>query len=337
MYFLLVMTTTTTRVRIERVTGLPVLAMSRSVVVVDKPAELRSVSAFGPTKALLAEHARRVAAGASVESLGREFERASRRERFCAVAADTEGLPAVVRQKAAHLPRTKDRFLKFCKSSLSYEEADAAWNTLREAVRAAEARDGLEESDSVLARIKALFPEACPVHRLDKATSGVLAVALESRAASHLSKQWANREVEKRYDALVDGIVGPDEGVVDLPLLRVDAPRRSGLAARMLVDYHDDPRAKACHTEFKVIRRHRRDSTTHLHLVPRTGRLHQLRAHLAAIGHPILGDDMYGIKKTASRLCLHAKSLDFVDPDSGDRWHIVSPPDWGKNTRPARD
>jgi hypothetical protein len=172
----------------ERATGLRVLHMSPAVVVVDKPTGLRSVPAYGPTRALLADFARRQAAGEA--DLQEKFERPTRRDRWCGVARDLDGLAPELRRRWDSLPRTKSKFIKFCGGPaggrLDEDEAEDAWQLLRAAVAQREAEEGMEESDSVLRRVQreAGFPEACPVHRLDYATSGCLAVALTQEGAS---------------------------------------------------------------------------------------------------------------------------------------------------------
>lgn len=301
--------------------GLRVLSLSSSVIVIDKPPYVRSVPAFGPTDELRESHRLRLASGEPLESVQKAFERRTRRKRWAAVAASLEELPPQVRDRADSLPRTKRKFVKFCQSSAGgfVDEADAvrAWTLMTQAKLAAERADGLEESDSVLTRIKAFHEEACPVHRLDYDTSGVLCVALHPPAAAFLSRQWADRSVNKTYRAVVAGTVEHDAGDITLPLLRKDARRRSGDVARMIV--HDD--GKPCRTTYTVL--DRRKDHTRLDLVPHTGRLHQLRAHLAAIGHPILGDDLYG-DVPAPRLCLHSSLLSFVEFDSRETWTVTS-------------
>ena len=188
----------------ERATGLRVLHMSPAVVVVDKPTGLRSVPAYGPTRALLADFARRQAAGEA--DLQAKFERPTRRDRWCGVARDLEGLAPELRRRWDSLPRTKSKFVKFCGGPaggrLNLDEAEDAWQLLRAAVAQREAEEGMEESDSVLRRVQreAGFPEACPVHRLDYATSGCLAVALTQEGASDISLQW-HRPVWKSTSA----------------------------------------------------------------------------------------------------------------------------------------
>ena len=111
------------------------------------------------------------------------------------------------------------------------DEAEDAWQLLRAAVAQREAEEGMEESDSVLRRVQreAGFPEACPVHRLDYATSGCLAVALTQEGASDISLQWRKRTVDKAYEAVVEGAVAHDEGC----LLYTSPSPRDGLLSRM--------------------------------------------------------------------------------------------------------
>ena len=190
--------------RFADATRLRVLAMSRAVVVVEKPSGLRSVPAFGPTAALVAAHADAVAAaGGPSAAVDAAFERPTRRERWNAVASRCEALPPSVRARAGSLPRTHDKFVKFAAGPaggrLGPAAASAAYRALKAAVLAAEAAEGMEESDSVLRRAQrdAHWTEACSVHRLDYATSGCLAVALNSRAAADLSAQWRKPGQEK--------------------------------------------------------------------------------------------------------------------------------------------
>lgn len=134
----------------------------------------------------------------------------------------------------------------------------------------------------------------CLVHRLDAAASGVLLFATTRAAAAALSAAFRDRQVEKTYLALVDGAPAAEAGVVDQPLLA-----RAGHA-------RVDPRGRPARTPWRV--EERRGGTTLLVVAPRSGRLHQIRAHLAAIGHPIVGDRRYG-GSAAPRLMLHARSI----------------------------
>lgn len=151
------------------------------------------------------------------------------------------------------------------------------------------------------------------IHRLDMATSGILVFALTKRANKSLQKQFITRHVEKRYVALVDGIVEHDTGKVELPL-RGDLDDRP---RQMVCEEH----GKAAETTWQVIER--KDGKTKLYLHPKTGRTHQLRVHCAhylGLNMPISGDDLYGMK--ANRLHLHAESLSFDHPYTKQPMHF---------------
>jgi len=184
--------------------------------------------------------------------------------------------------------------------------------------------------DSVVTRVLPLLGEGervYPVHRLDKHTSGVLIVATSRRAARDLSRAFFDRDVEKTYRAVVRGVMLEDEGTIDMPLGR---PRRQGQEAR--VDFQS---GKAAVTRFRVLARYR--GYTELALHPETGRTHQIRVHLKAIGYPLAVDPVYGSsrgvylsewkrgyrpkpgapeKPLIDRLPLHAESVVFPLPDA---------------------
>jgi 23S rRNA pseudouridine1911/1915/1917 synthase len=147
------------------------------------------------------------------------------------------------------------------------------------------------------------------VHRLDKDTSGLMVVAKTDRAQAALLKQWADRSVTKRYLALARGVVEADEGTIDAPIGRDQANRQ-----RMAVAQNGRPAV----THFTVLRRFA--DATLLDLDLETGRTHQIRAHLAFIGHPLVGDPIYGGRVRAGtveapRQFLHAARLGFMLPD----------------------
>ncbi len=143
------------------------------------------------------------------------------------------------------------------------------------------------------------------VHRLDQETSGLLVVAKNNTAHMNLSRQFEKRRVKKRYVALVDGLIEFDEGLIDAGLGR--HPRHFDKKA---VAFDDS--AKKAKTFYRVLKRFQ--NTTYVALFPKTGRTHQLRVHLAYLGHPILGDEKYGKKNSFPRLALHAQSLGFFHP-----------------------
>ncbi len=142
------------------------------------------------------------------------------------------------------------------------------------------------------------------VHRLDKDTSGLMLVAKNNFTHSALAKQFLQHKIKRCYIALVKGIVQFDEGVVDLPLGRSQRDRE-----KIAVSFH---KSRAAKTVYRVLKRFKDRSL--LELTPHTGRTHQLRVHLAYLGHPILGDEKYGDKNSFNRLALHAKSIGFIHP-----------------------
>jgi tRNA pseudouridine32 synthase/23S rRNA pseudouridine746 synthase len=160
---------------------------------------------------------------------------------------------------------------------------------------------GRTEPDCASARVQALYPDALVVHRLDQATSGLLLFARGAQAQRELSADFAERRVGKVYVAVVAGRL-EGEGVIDLPL-GADWPNRP----RQQVDFK---RGKPSQTRWRVLAHEGPD--TRLLLTPVTGRSHQLRVHLAHVGHPILGDALYAPPAVAAagpRLLLHASEL----------------------------
>ncbi len=172
---------------------------------------------------------------------------------------------------------------------------------------------GKEIEDSVYLRMKQAYPEAegpLIVHRLDMSTSGLMVIALNKKAHKNLQQQFIQRTVEKRYIALLEGLVEADKGTVNLPI-RVDLDDRP----RQLVCYEY---GKSAETDWKVIAR--RKGKTKVYFYPKTGRTHQLRvhaAHINGLNTPIVGDDLYG--KQAERLYLHAEKLVLDHPVTKDR------------------
>lgn len=164
---------------------------------------------------------------------------------------------------------------------------------------------GRHEPDCLAARAQAHWPDALIVHRLDQATSGLLVMARGAAAQRRLSADFAARRVHKRYVAVVDGLLPVDTGEIDLPLA-ADWPNRP----RQIVD---PARGKPSLTRWRVLVR--AGATTRLELEPVTGRSHQLRVHLQAIGHPIVGDALYG--RPGHRLLLHAAHLVLPHPYDG--------------------
>ena len=168
---------------------------------------------------------------------------------------------------------------------------------------------GAARADCLIERLRGEFPSVRLVHRLDLDTSGVIVFALTAQAQAHLGQQFEARRVQKRYVALVGGHPEETRGRVDLPLI---------------VDWPNRPRQKVCletgrpaQTDWRVLRAE--GENTRMRLVPITGRSHQLRVHMQALGHPILGDTLYasGAALDWPRLMLHAEELRLTHPMTG--------------------
>lgn len=142
------------------------------------------------------------------------------------------------------------------------------------------------------------------VHRLDRATSGVMICAKTPEALSKLQKQFSQRKAKKQYAAVVQGHLAQEHAVIDMPIERnPKKPQTFRVGAN----------GKVALTEYKVNQQSHHFSL--LELMPQTGRTHQLRVHLTQLGHPILGDALYG-GKPADRMFLHAHSLEITVPSS---------------------
>ena len=176
---------------------------------------------------------------------------------------------------------------------------------------------GEDKQDCLSARVQAIYPDALVVHRLDQATSGLMLMARGAAMQRALSLAFESREVGKRYVAVVEGrLPAPADpqawGLIDLPII-VDWPRRP---LRII----DAERGKPSQTRWRVLAFDAAANSTRVELEPVTGRSHQLRVHLQALGHPILGDALYApaeVQAKAARLLLHAAALQFTHPASG--------------------
>ena len=164
-------------------------------------------------------------------------------------------------------------------------------------------------ADCLITRVQAVFPQALLVHRLDRDTSGVMIFALTPHAQRHLGLQFEKHMTRKTYVARVWGVPAEKSGSVDLPLI---------------VDWPNRPRQMVCHetgkpaqTDWKMVKND--GETARLRLFPKTGRSHQLRVHMLALGHPILGDPFYatGAARDFPRLMLHSEELRFNHPQGG--------------------
>ncbi|MBQ2261648.1 MAG: RNA pseudouridine synthase [Loktanella sp.] len=175
---------------------------------------------------------------------------------------------------------------------------------------------GPDLTDCLIARVQAVFPDALLVHRLDRDTSGVMIFAMTPHAQRHLGLQFENRQTKKTYVARVWGEMADKTGTVDLPLI-VDWPNRP----LQMVD-HENGRAAV--TDWRVVRKG--GGETRVRLMPKTGRSHQLRVHMLALGHPILGDPFYakGQARDHPRLMLHSETLQFRHPDGGQGIRITA-------------
>lgn len=182
---------------------------------------------------------------------------------------------------------------------------------------------GEDKQDCLSSRALLHYPDALVVHRLDMATSGLLVMARGAVAQRRLNDAFAARVVHKRYEAVVDGLVQtPDSDwqLIDLPIF-LDWPNRP----RRIIDAaHGKPSS----TRWRWLSTDHAQGTSRLALAPITGRSHQLRVHLLAIGHPILGDMLYTPASAAARsnrLLLHACALEFVHPTSQQPLRFDSP------------
>lgn len=177
-----------------------------------------------------------------------------------------------------------------------------------------------QNRDSVISRLQVDYETATIVHRLDFDTSGVMVIPLNKAALSHISKQFQARTVSKHYIAIVAGLIKEDQGTINLPIAAAEGPRY-----------------KICHesgkpsvTEYRVLTRDNEAGVTRVLLHPITGRSHQLRLHLQAMGHPILGCEFYGgeFAAAADRLLLHATDLCFAHPATNESVFIACEPDF---------
>jgi tRNA pseudouridine32 synthase / 23S rRNA pseudouridine746 synthase len=171
---------------------------------------------------------------------------------------------------------------------------------------------GADKTDSMVSRVQREFPDALCVHRLDMSTSGLLVLARGKEMHSHLSRLFRERMVKKYYIALITGRLQAAAGEVDLPL-DSDWPNRP----RQRINLAG---GKSSLTRYRLLAHDAATDTSRVELEPATGRTHQLRVHMAAIGHPIVGDPLYGHGHgpLGERLMLHASMLKFSLPSSAE-------------------
>lgn len=180
---------------------------------------------------------------------------------------------------------------------------------------------GPDKHDSVLTRLQAWDPAIYASHRLDRDTSGLLVFGRHKAAISSLGKQIQARTMSKRYEALVAGLIADDDGDIHLPMRYAEE-----FKPRQIIDALA---GKPAHTQWQVLARYA--DTTRVALTPVTGRTHQLRLHMQALGHPILGDTLYAPapwQQCRPRLCLHAAELAFEHPETGQRMCFKAPADF---------
>ena len=185
---------------------------------------------------------------------------------------------------------------------------------------------GADKQDCLSGRVQKHYADALIVHRLDMATSGLMLMARGPAVQTALSKMFEAHDIRKRYIAVVDGkmptTIQEQKGVwqlIDLPIA-LDWPNRP---LRII-----DPAGKPSQTRWRVLHHDAKAGTTRLELEPVTGRSHQLRVHLKALGCPIVGDMLYSAAETAEkpgRMQLHACTLDFVHPSTGAKLLFESP------------
>ncbi len=179
---------------------------------------------------------------------------------------------------------------------------------------------GEEKQDCLVKRVQVDYPDALIVHRLDCDTSGLLVLARGKLMHRRLSIQFQERQVDKRYVAVVAGKLTPTAGEVNLPLI-VDWPNRP-------LHKVDHDIGKPSLTLYRVVAYDADEDSSRVELTPETGRTHQLRVHMQALGHPILGDSLYAdpaSRAKADRLLLHAEYLAFQHPESGKRLEFNCP------------
>lgn len=174
--------------------------------------------------------------------------------------------------------------------------------------------------DSVHFRLVRDFPTATMVHRIDFGTSGILVVALNKEVNAHIGKQFQERTTDKTYTAILAGHLADEQGSINYPIAK---------------DKLNFPLQKICHetgkpalSHYQTVERIQEPLSTKVTFKPVSGRTHQLRIHSQAIGHPILGCDLYGTDEAfhmADRLMLHATSIEFDHPVSGIRFRQYCP------------
>ena len=182
---------------------------------------------------------------------------------------------------------------------------------------------GEEKQDCLISRIQQQYPDAFIVHRLDMSTSGLMVIARGKEMERNLSILFQQKKVNKKYISVVAGLVSPTIGEVNLPLI-TDWPNRP----KQKIDHID---GKPSQTRYIRISYDKKNDMSRLELTPITGRTHQLRLHMLAIGHAIVGDELYAdqdIAKRSPRLLLHASYLSFHHPITDETIEFNSKPEF---------
>ena len=182
---------------------------------------------------------------------------------------------------------------------------------------------GEDKQDCLISRIQSEYSDALIVHRLDMSTSGLMVIARGKELERSLSILFQNRKVNKKYIAVVDGKVEPDYGEINFPLI-TDWPNRP----KQKIDFIS---GKPSQTQYSALSYDEENNTSRIELTPLTGRTHQLRVHMQAIKHAILGDELYANENTvekAPRLLLHASYLSFKHPVTDEDIEFNSEPEF---------
>ena len=182
---------------------------------------------------------------------------------------------------------------------------------------------GEDKQDCLISRIQSEYSDALIVHRLDMSTSGLMVIARGKELERSLSILFQNRKVNKKYIAVVDGKVKPDYGEINFPLI-TDWPNRP----KQKIDFIS---GKPSQTQYSALSYDEENNTSRIELTPLTGRTHQLRVHMLAIKHAILGDELYANENTvekAPRLLLHASYLSFKHPVTDEDIEFNSEPEF---------